>query len=203
MRNGKVLMPRKNRKASCGARLPPTWPNPVLRTGATRASAPATMPPVASPWPPRYLVMECITRSMPHSSGRTRHGVQKVLSATVVIPRARAMAATSARSCRRRVGLVSVSTQTMRVAGVRLASSPVAVASTTRMPQRSPRLRSRPSVPPYSGPRNTSSSPGRSRPSTSDAVAAVPLAKATAACAPSRSASLASSAATVGLAKRL
>ena len=53
------------------------------RTAAARshsASRAITAPPTTSEWPPRYLVVECTTKSAPSSSGRWLAGVANVLS---------------------------------------------------------------------------------------------------------------------------
>ena len=49
------------------------------------------------PWPPMNLVAECSTMSAPHSIGRHRNGVAKVLSTSSGIPCSWAMAATRLR----------------------------------------------------------------------------------------------------------
>ena len=41
-----------------------------LRIPSTSSADPSTAPASRSLWPPRYLVAECSTRSMPNSSGR-------------------------------------------------------------------------------------------------------------------------------------
>ena len=53
------------------------------------------MPPMLVPWPPMYLVVECITTAAPWSNGRTRSGAA-VLSMISGMPSGRPMAATSA-----------------------------------------------------------------------------------------------------------
>ena len=61
--------------------------------------------------------------SKPSSSGRCTHGEANVLSATVVMPRRRAIAATASRSTSFSSGFDGDSTQIMRVSGVSAASS--------------------------------------------------------------------------------
>jgi hypothetical protein len=70
-----------------------------------------------SEWPLRYLVAECMTRSIPISSGFWIQGVAKVLSQTVRIPRSRPMRAAASRSTSFNKGLVGVSIQIIRVSG--------------------------------------------------------------------------------------
>jgi len=62
-------------------------------------------------------VVECITRSMPRSSGRCRKGVAQVLSQAVRAPADRAISATARRSVIAMVGLDGVSVQRSRVLG--------------------------------------------------------------------------------------
>ena len=70
------------------------------RTRAKNSSASRAMttPPRTSLWPPRYFVVECITRSAPSSSGRCSIGVAHVLSTTSRAPARRAIAAAAAMS---------------------------------------------------------------------------------------------------------
>ena len=55
------------------------------------------------------LVVECITRSAPRSSGRCKRGEQKVLSTTLSAPAARAASAVARMSVIRSSGLEGVS----------------------------------------------------------------------------------------------
>jgi hypothetical protein len=80
-------------------------------------------PLITSEWPLRYLVAECTTTSMPCSSGRCTQGDAKVLSATVMMPRALATSATIARSTSLSSGLEGVSTQIILVCGLSAFSS--------------------------------------------------------------------------------
>ena len=50
------------------------------RRAAAQSASAATTPPTASPWPPRYFVALCITRSTPCRAGFCSTGVAKVLS---------------------------------------------------------------------------------------------------------------------------
>ena len=52
-----------------------------------RSRRPHTQPPMASPWPPRALVIEWTTTSTPSACGVCAKGVANVLSASVVRPR--------------------------------------------------------------------------------------------------------------------
>ena len=101
-----------------GEGTPPTafWRNWIFWYSA--ASEVSTAPPTTSEWPFRYLVVEWQTTSMPSASGRWKKGVAKVLSTTLTAPRARAMAAMAARSAILSMGLVGLSSHTMRVRGV-------------------------------------------------------------------------------------
>ena len=111
MRTARVLTPRSVRYASNG---PITLPMAFCMKRSFSASALSPVmsaPPTVSLWPPRYLVVECITMSMPCSSGRCSSGVAKVLSQTVMAPHALPSLATAGRSTSLSVGLVGVSTQ--------------------------------------------------------------------------------------------
>ncbi len=80
-------------------------------------------PPITSEWPLMYLVVECTTMSNPCSSGRWMIGLANVLSHTHRMPRAWHRLAMAVRSASLSIGLVGVSTHTMRVAGVMAAAS--------------------------------------------------------------------------------
>ncbi|MNR14036.1 hypothetical protein D3C85_1304860 [compost metagenome] len=68
MRRARVLAPRKVSQASKGLALPPalTWKR---RASPIHSASPTRMPPVASLWPLRYLVVLCSTRSAPSARG--------------------------------------------------------------------------------------------------------------------------------------
>ena len=94
MRSASVLTPRSARKLSNGPAIAPTAfcrkPRRSRSGVEPRVAGPiATMatPPITSEWPFRYLVAECTTTSKPSSSGRCTHGLAKVLSATLRMPR--------------------------------------------------------------------------------------------------------------------
>src|SRR3954465_2127516 len=75
-----------------------------------------TAPPVTSEWPPRYLVVECMTKSQPRSSGRCTIGAQ-VLSHAHDAPAVRAISATAEMSVIFRSGFEGVSVQMSFVVG--------------------------------------------------------------------------------------
>ena len=70
---------------------------------------PMMMPPMASPWPHRYLVAEWTDTVTPSGSGCCSAGEAKVLSIMVGIPRAFASRASAAMSTISRMGLLGVS----------------------------------------------------------------------------------------------
>ena len=74
-------------------------------------------PPIAVPWPPRYLVVECTTTSAPHSSGRIRYGVATVLSTISGTPTSCARFATFSMSRMSCFGLEIVSAKNALVFG--------------------------------------------------------------------------------------
>ena len=77
-----------------------------------------TTPPTLSLWPFRYLVVLWVTRSAPNSIGRWMYGLAKVLSTTSRTSWRWARSAAARRSVSRITGLVGVSTNSIRVAGV-------------------------------------------------------------------------------------
>ena len=91
--------------------------------------------------PFRYLVTEWSATSAPRSSGRWKYGVMKVLSTTTLIPRRRARSLTAAMSVSSIMGLVGVSTTTMRVSGRKARSTASVSAALTNVKVR-PRRRS-------------------------------------------------------------
>ena len=68
-----------------------------------------TTPPMLVPWPPMNFVAECTTMSAPHSIGRQRYGVAKVLSTISGSSRSCAIAATVSMSSTLPPGLPIVS----------------------------------------------------------------------------------------------
>ncbi len=81
------------------------------------SSRATTTPPIASQWPERYLVVECITRSTPSASGRCRNGVAHVLSHAVNTCDDLASATMPCRSVIAMVGFEGVSNHKSRVVG--------------------------------------------------------------------------------------
>ena len=74
-------------------------------------------PPIVVPWPPMNLVVECRTMFAPHSNGRHRYGVAKVLSITSGMRFSCAIAATSSNGNTLIRGLPSVSPYRIFVLG--------------------------------------------------------------------------------------
>ena len=109
MRSGSVVIPRAMSHALNGLMQPPKLRTGPCSTRLTKSAGPATAPPMASPCPPRNLVAEWTTTSMPRSMGRWLTGVAKVLSMIVRMPRARAIPAMAAMSFSARVGFPGVS----------------------------------------------------------------------------------------------
>lgn len=104
-----------------GSEMPPMMPT-YSRSASISPARPATKPASRSLCPPRYLVAEWITRSIPHANGVTLTGVAKVASTTVNTPRRRPIAAKRSRSKIRRNGFVGVSENSTHVSG-RIAAS--------------------------------------------------------------------------------
>src|SRR5205807_1651360 len=100
---------------------------------ARSSSSSITAPPTTSLCPPRYFVELCTTMSAPSDSGFCRHGVAKVLSTTVIAPRAWAMSVTALMSTSRSSGFVGDSSQTILVRSV-IASWTAPVASSGPWP---------------------------------------------------------------------
>ena len=107
-RSGSVSRPRRSRNASSGDSDPPvsTRTPRMLLISSIR---PVTTPPVASEWPPMYLVAEWMTRSAPCSSGRQITGGANVESTTSSAPLSCAISASLRRSATAVVGLAIVS----------------------------------------------------------------------------------------------
>ena len=115
MRTESVFSPRRTSQESNG---PGTAPSEFWRKrscSASPSSDVAAKPPTRSEWPPRYLVVECTTRSAPSSSGRCSAGDAKVLSTTRIAPAECAALAAAAMSTTFSSGLVGVSIQTRAV----------------------------------------------------------------------------------------
>ena len=88
---------------------------------------------MAVPWPPMNFVAEWTTMSAPHSSGRTRYGVAKVLSTTSGMPALWATAATASMSIRLLLGLPSVSMNMALVLSVMAASKLPSISGSTKV----------------------------------------------------------------------
>ena len=86
-------------------------------------------PPTPTPWPSMYLVVEWVTMSAPHSIGRQKTGVGKVLSTISGTPWAWAAVAKRSMSSTSSAGLAMVSPKTARVLGRKAASSSSSVHS--------------------------------------------------------------------------
>ena len=132
-----------------GTRPPSFW---IFRNAASvlPGSRTITAPPVTSLWPPKYLVVECMTRSTPRSSGRCRSGVAHVLSQHEIAPPSRAMPASASMSEMRMSGFDGVSIHTRRVFGrmaARTASRSVMSTKVASMPRSANESRRRTPVP--------------------------------------------------------
>ena len=165
-----------------------------------------TTPPSVVPWPARYLVALCTTMSAPSASGLHRKGLGTVLSMTSGTPCACATSAMDPMSSTTRLGLPRLSAKTARVLGRMAAAKASGFVASTKlvsMPNFFRLTASIVTLPPYSAPAATTWSPACSRVISAIASAAMPLALATAARPPSSAATRSSSAATVGLLRRL
>ena len=85
-------------------------------------------PPTPTPWPSMYLVVEWVTMSAPHSMGRQKTGVGKVLSTISGTPWSCAALAKRSMSSTSSAGLAIVSPKTARVLGRKAAASSSSVA---------------------------------------------------------------------------
>ena len=95
---------------------------PAVRTIGPNTSTisfegPQMAPAITRPWPSRYLVPECMTRSAPISAGRCMAGVQKQLSTASNAPALCAKLASAAMSHTSVSGLVGVSANSSLVLG--------------------------------------------------------------------------------------
>ena len=95
---------------------------PAVRTTGPNTSTmsfdgPHKAPAITRPWPSRYLVPECITRSAPNSAGRCNAGEQKQLSTASKAPTLCARSASAAMSQTSVSGLVGVSANSSLVVG--------------------------------------------------------------------------------------
>ena len=118
IRSASVFVPRRTSHASNGPRIAPAAFCTNFSHSMSSSRVATTTPPTLSLWPLRYFVVLCMTRSAPNSIGRWTYGLAKVLSTTSRRPWRCASSAAAARSVRRITGLVGVSTNSMRVAGV-------------------------------------------------------------------------------------
>src|SRR5437660_8449166 len=140
-----------------------------------------TAPPTTSECPPRYLVVECTTKSAPCSSGRWLTGVAKVLSTATSAPPRRAT--TPATSTTLSSGLVGLSTQIRRVSAFSAPATASRSVWSTRSylrPQRLSTLSTSRNVPPYRSPGSTTWLPAAATTVSSACSAASPEEKATA-----------------------
>jgi hypothetical protein len=167
--------------------------------------ASTTTPPMLVPWPPMNLVAEWITMSAPHSIGRHRYGVAKVLSTISGRSFSCAIDATVSMSSTLPAGLPIVSPKKAFVFG-RTACRHASGSSGSTQVSSTLILRNRClswlTVPPYSAVDETTWSPGWSSVKSAAACAAIPLEKATAPAPPSRLATRSSNTATVGFMMR-
>ena len=183
---------------------------PLLRMVGTNFASisscgPHSAPAITRPWPSRYLVPECITRSAPNLIGCCRAGEQKQLSTSSSAPPAWAMSASAAMSQTSVSGLLGVSANSSRVLG-RMAArhSPASVCETkvVSMPNLAKSWNSL-IVEPNTPCEHTTWSPALSSDRMVIRMAAMPLAVAMQAPAPSSAARRRSIIVTVGLEKRL
>src|SRR3979409_869776 len=143
------------------------------------------------PWPPIHFVAECSTTSAPCSIGLLRKGVANVLSTTSGTPAACATSATARRSDTSSPGLPMVSTYTaLVVSSIAAANDDRSFPSTKRvvLPSRAREYLRSVHRPPYNDDEETIESPACARLRSASVCAACPLAVATAATPPSRSA---------------
>ena len=118
IRIGSVLVPRSTSHESNGPRIAPSAFCTNVSHSMSSSRVATTTPPTLSLWPFRYFVVLCITRSAPNSIGRWRYGLANVLSTTSGRSWRLASSLAAARSVRRMIGLVGVSTNSIRVADV-------------------------------------------------------------------------------------
>lgn len=107
-RSGIVARPRTVSQAANGSGEEPSSTACSQTRRWTDGSAKTAAPPMVSPWPPRYFVVEWTTMSAPCSMGLHRSGT-KVLSTTVSTPVPRTASVNAGRSVTWVVGLATVS----------------------------------------------------------------------------------------------
>ena len=160
-------------------------------------------PAITRPWPSRNLVPEWMTTSAPSASGFCSTGVAKQLSTASSAPASCAIAASATMSHTSVSGLVGVSANSRRVLPGRTAArhSAMSVCDTKLVstPKRANSLPSSRRVEPNMEREHTTWSPLFSRPKPISRMAAMPLAVAMAASAPSSAARRRSKAVTDGL----
>jgi hypothetical protein len=204
MRTDRVSRPLSITQALKGDRVGPAV-RKNLNTSSINALPPHTAPPSTRPWPSRYLVAEWITRSAPIFSGRCRAGVQKQLSTTSKAPPPCATCANAAMSNTSVSGFEGVSMNTSLVFGRIAARKPSSAPWSTKLVSMPKRGRMAPNncwVAPKMLREATICSPAFIKAITVARIAAMPLAVATQASAPSRAARRSCSVVTVGLVKR-
>ena len=170
-----MRIPRVTSQASNGPSTAPTV-NDMFQIVSIRASGPTMTPAEVSEWPARYFVALCQTRSTPSAIGRWLTGVANVLSASVTMPRSRAIAATAAMSVISSRGLLGDSIRNSRVAGVTASAQALTSVCSTRVhstPRRGSSACTRLSEPPYMLRCATTWSPART--SASTAVVSAPM----------------------------
>ena len=118
MRSGSVFVPRSTSHESNGLRIAPSAFCTNLSHSMSSSFVAMTTPPTLSLCPFRYFVVLWVTRSAPNSIGRWMYGLANVLSTTSRMPCRCARSAAARKSVSVMIGLVGVSTNSMRVAGV-------------------------------------------------------------------------------------
>ena len=183
-------MPRSSSQAVSGSIEAP-YSFIMRATPSIMPRLPATTPAIRSEWPPRYLVAEWITASTPCSAARRLIGVAKVTSAARIAPASSAARRAGSMSNTFKVGLVGSSISTTLVRGrsaARQAATSEGSTKVVSMPRRGSSSVSSTPVAPYRWRLATMWSPASATASRVIAVAAMPLASASAASVPSRAA---------------
>ena len=205
MRTRSVSMPLRQIHALNGEMAGPAVRTKLNSGPLTRSARPAMAPARMRPCPSRYLVAEWITRSAPNSIGRCSAGEHMQLSMASTAPAFFATSASAAMSAISHTGFDGVSAKSRRVSrrtALRHASTSVRSTQVVAMPSRA-RIWSKSGTTVPNTPRAAMMwSPDLSSPSAVVAMAAMPVAVATHACAPSSAASRAWNIDTVGLVKR-
>ena len=201
-RRRSVSRPLTSAHALNGLRLGPVWRVNGMRWSVLYWSVPRIAPPRTRPWPSMCLVAEYTTTSAPSSSGFCSTGLANTLSTTTIAPAAWASSLTALRSTISSPGFEGVSRKTMRVgranAACHWSRSPPST-STVSTPQRG-RISVRMTLhEPKSARPATIRSPAETTEAREANTAAMPLAVAMQASAPSSRRSRSSNIVTVGL----